>query len=150
MIDLTVIPDRLIVTDLQLVTINFNISDVRFHIDVNKHYYFGKYFNIIIRKNGTVNNTQTLYPLRFNGNQLTWNYTPSDIGTFLVNAVLQNEQNIIVASTTFVVEPDNIISKVNTANNINLFIPDNNGLVAPKYITPEEELYNYNKSKVTL
>ena len=149
MLDLTVVPDRLIVTDKQIVTINFNIADVKFHIDPNKKKYIGTYINITIRKVGSNSFFETLYPLRYNGEELIWNYTPSEVGTFIVDAVPQNSQEIIIISTTYVVEPHTIINKVNTANNINVFTANNNILKAPKYKTAEEERLEYNKGKIT-
>ena len=149
MLDLTVVPDRLIETDKQIVTINFNITDVKFHIDPNKKKYFGTYLNITIRKVGSNLYFETLYPLRYNGEELTWNYTPSEVGTFIIDAVPQNCQENIIISTTLVVEPHNVINKVNTANNINMFTANNNILKAPKYKTESEELLDFNKTKIT-
>jgi hypothetical protein len=116
MLDLTVVPDRLIETDKQIVTINFNITDTKFYIDPNKKKYFGTYINITIRKVGSNLYFETLYPLRYNGEELIWNYTPSEVGTFIIDAVLQNSQEIVITSTTLVVEPRNIINKVNIPN----------------------------------
>jgi hypothetical protein len=150
MLDLTVVPDRLIETDKQIVTINFNITDVKFHIDPNKKKYFGAYINITVRKVGSNLYFETLYPLRYNGEELTWNYTPSEVGTFIIDAVLQNSQEIVITSTTLVVEPRNIINKINTANNINNYIVNNDIIKAPKYKTPEEERLEYNKSIISI
>jgi hypothetical protein len=150
MLDLTVVPDRLIETDNQIVTINFNITDVKFHIDPNKKKYFGTYINITIRKVGSNLYFETLYPLRYNGEELTWNYTPSEVGTFIIDAVPQNSQEIVITSTTLVVEPRNIINKINTANNINNYIVNNDIIKAPKYKSPEEERLEYNKSIISI
>ena len=149
MLDLTVVPDRLIVTDKQIVTINFNIIDVKFHIDPNKKKYIGTYINITVRKVGSNLFFETLYPLRYNGEELIWNYTPSEVGTFIIDAVPQNSQEIIIISSTLVVEPHNVINKVNTANNINMFTANNNILKAPKYKTSDEELLEFNKGKIS-
>ena len=149
MLDLTVVPDRLIETDKQIVTINFNIIDVKFHIDPNKKKYFGTYINITIRKVGSNLYFETLYPLRYNGEELSWNYTPSEVGTFIVDAVPQNCQENVIISTTLVVEPHTVINKINTANNINMFTANNNILKAPKYKTENEELLDFNKTKIS-
>ena len=149
MLDLTVVPDRLIETDKQIVTINFSITDVKFHIDPNNKKYFGTYININIRKFGSNLYFETLYPLRYNGEELTWNYTPSEVGTFIIDAVPQNSQEIVIISSTLVVEPQNVINKVNTSNNINMFSANNNILKAPKYKTENEELLDFNKTKIS-
>jgi len=149
MIVLSIVPDRIIVTDAQIVRIYFNITDTRFSIDLNKSSYFGSYININIRKVGSTD-VITLYPLRFNGTQLVWDYTPSDVGTFIVNAIVQNEPQNIISSSTFIVDPRNIVSNVNTSNNINLFLPNNNIQMAPKYKSPDEEFIEFNKKKISL
>ncbi len=149
MLDLTVVPDRLIETDKQIVTINFNIIDVKFHIDPNKKKYIGAYINITIRKVGSNLYFETLYPLRYNGVELSWNYTPSEVGTFIINAVPQDSQEIVIISTTLVVEPRNVINKINTFNNINMYTVNKNILKAPTYKTPDDELLEFNKGKIT-
>ena len=90
-----------------------------------------------------------MYQQRFNKENLFWNYTPIDIGTFTINAIIQNEQNNIIATATLIIEPHTVFGNINTNNNINSFIINNNIIKPPKYKSEEDHLIEYNKSKVS-
>ena len=112
MISLTSIPER--IKEGETLKVKLNIQG-----QINLKTYKGTYFNIILKKNeGTLGST-TLYPLRFNGNPIEWEINPNSYGsygTFNASCVIQDSSP--VTSTTFIVEPDCIIKKVNTCNNI--------------------------------
>lgn len=112
MISLTSIPD--IIKDGETCKIKLDIQG-----NINLKMYKGNYFNLIVKKNGGTLAPTTLYPLRFNGFPLEWEVNPNSYGsygTFNVNCILQDGP--LITTTTFIVEPDCIINKVNTCNNI--------------------------------
>jgi len=85
----------------------------------NLKMYKGVYFNLILRKNGGTLGPITLYPLKFNGFSLEWEVNPNSYGssgTFNVSCIIQDGNQI--TGTTFIIEPDCIIGKINTCNNI--------------------------------
>ena len=112
MISLISIPERVIQGETLKVKL-----DIQGKINIKT--YKGVYFNLTIKKNGGNLGNTILYPLRFNGNPIEWEINPysymSD-GTFNVNCTIQDGTQIV--STTFVVEPDCIIQKINTCNNL--------------------------------
>ena len=84
--------------------------------------YKNKYFNLNINKNGGNHGSSNLYPLRFNGFPLEWEVNKNSYktyGTFNVSCVIQDGP--LLNSTTFIVDEDCIIKKVNTCNNINVY-----------------------------
>lgn len=113
MISLTSLPDR--IKDGETLKIKLIIQG-----QINLKMYKNTYFNLIIKKNGGTLGSTTLYPLRFNGFDLEWeinSHSYGSYGTFNVGCVIQDTSNPI-SSTTFVVEPNCIIGKANTCNNI--------------------------------
>lgn len=113
MISLTSIPERIIFGETLKVKLSIEGR-------INLSMYKNSYFNLIIKKNGGTLGSTTLYPLKFNGFDLEWEVNPfsySYDGTFNVDCVIQNTSNPIT-NTTFIVEPDCIVKKVNTCNNI--------------------------------
>ena len=112
MISLTSIPDT--IKDGDTGTIKLDIQG-----RINIQMYKGSYFNLIIKKNGGTLAPVTLYPLRFNGFPLEWEVNSNSYGsygTFNVNCIVQDGP--LLTTTTFIVEPDCIIKKINTCNNI--------------------------------
>jgi hypothetical protein len=112
MISLTSIPERII--QGQTLKVKLDIQG-----QINIKMYKGTYFNLVLKKNGGTLGSTTLYPLRFNGFPLEWEVNPNSYGsdgTFNVGCVIQDSNQI--SSTTFIVEPDCIIKKTNTCNNI--------------------------------
>lgn len=112
MISLTSIPERIKEGDTLKVKLEIQGQ-------INLKMYKGTYFNIVLKKNGGTLGSTTLYPLRFNGFPLEWEINPNSYGsygTFNAGCVIQDSNQ--VTSTTFIVEPDCIIKKVNTCNNI--------------------------------
>jgi hypothetical protein len=112
MISLTSIPEK--IKEGETLKLKLDIQG-----KVNLKIYKGTYFNIILKKNGSILGSTTLYPLRFNGIALEWEVNPnsySSYGTFNVGCIIQDSNQ--VTSTTFIVEPNCIIKKVNTCNNI--------------------------------
>jgi hypothetical protein len=86
---------------------------------INNKMYKGSYFNITLKKNGGTLGSVNLYPLRYNGNPIEWEINPNSYGsygTFNATCFIQEGPNL--TSTTFIVEPDCIIGKVNTCNNL--------------------------------
>lgn len=80
----------------------------------------GTYFNIIIKKNGSLLNTVTLYPLRFNGSELEWEineYSYGSEGTFIIDCIFQGSLKVLT-TTTFIVEPCNLVNNANINNNL--------------------------------
>ena len=97
---------------------------------VNKQTYFGKYFKLNIRKNGS-EEVEQLYPLRYNLEPLIWEINSNIYGaygvfygTYNVTASLQNLQKII-ANTNFIVEEQCLIKKTNVCNNITWYENEN-------------------------
>ncbi len=87
---------------------------------VNMATYKNTYFNLTIKKNGGTLGLVTLYPQKFIGCPLEWEVNPYSYGsdgTFNVTCTLQNSLNPI-CNTTFVVEPDCIVGKALSCNNI--------------------------------
>jgi hypothetical protein len=89
----------------------------------NLKMYKGAYFNLMLKKNGGTSGLgqTTLYPLKFNGFPLEWEVNPNSYesdGTFNVGCVEQSGSKNQIASTTFIREPDCVVKKVNTCNNI--------------------------------
>jgi len=121
MITLVSIPE--IIKDGETLKVQLDIQG-----KINKSMYKGSYFNLTIKKNGgDVYGTTTLYPLRYNGFPLEWEINPNSYntyGTFNVTCKIQDGVNI--TNTTFIVEEDCIIKKVNTCNNITNFIQATN------------------------
>lgn len=121
MISLKSIPDIILQGDT--VKIQLNIQG-----QLNLKMYKGKYFNLIVKKNGGTLGNVTLYPLRFNGFPLEWeinsySYEPlGEYGTFNVNCILQNDSNSYsnssIISTTFIIEQKCIEKKINICNNL--------------------------------
>lgn len=112
MISLTSIPERII--EGETLKVKLDIQG-----QINLKMYKGTYFNLILKKNGGTFGTTTLYPLRFNGFPLEWEINQnsySSSGTFNASCIIQD--GIQITNTTFIVEPDCIIKKVNTCNNI--------------------------------
>ena len=112
MISLSSIPERII--DGSTLKVKLEING-----QINIKMYKGTYFNLILKKNGSTLSSTTLYPLRFNGFPLEWEINPNSYGssgTFNVNCIIQDSSQI--TSTTFIVEPDCIVKKINTCNNI--------------------------------
>lgn len=113
MISLTAIPER--IKDGETLKLKLEIKG-----QINVKMYKSEYFNIVFKKNGGTLGSTTLYPLRFNGYDLEWEVNPhsyGSVGTF--NAMLVIQDTIYpIANATFIVEPDCIINKVNTCNNI--------------------------------
>lgn len=112
MISLISIPER--IKEGETLKVKLDIQG-----QINLKMYKGTYFNIVLKKNGGTLGTTTLYPLRFNGFPLEWEVNPNSYGsygTFNVGCVVQDSNQI--TSTTFIVEPDCIVKKVNTCNNI--------------------------------
>lgn len=132
---------------------------------INLKMYKGEYFNLTIKTNGSSNlssnnlkNSTSLYPLRFNGFPLEWDIYPNVYGsngldgdyycnstdnTFIVNCqIVNSNKNIssIMASTTFIVNPDNIYH--NKLENINIF--ENNKQSKDFQIKKQEIPINYN------
>jgi len=88
---------------------------------INLKTYKGVYFNIVLKKNGGTLGPIILYPLKFNGFSLEWEVNPNSYGsygTFNAGCQIQNGDHNQIANTTFIIEPDCIIKKVNTCNNI--------------------------------
>ena len=86
---------------------------------INLKMYKGTYFNLVIKKNGGTLGPTTLYPLRFNGFPLEWEVNQNSYGTygtFNVSCIIQDSNQI--TSTTFIIEPDCFVKKINTCNNI--------------------------------
>lgn len=104
--------------------VNGETLTVKLDIDgqINNKTYKGKYFNVVIKKNGGTLGTVILYPLRFNGNPLEWEINPYSYGsegTFTINCIFQGSSDSVLTSTTFVVEPDCITGRnVNVCNNL--------------------------------
>ncbi len=118
MISLTSIPDR--IKEGETLKIKLEIQG-----QINLKMYKGTYFNLSINKNGGTLGTTTLYPLRFNGFPIEWEVNPNSYGsygTFNVGCQVQNgsliQNGSQITSTTFIVEPDCIVKKINTCNNI--------------------------------
>lgn len=118
MISLTSIPERII--NGESLTVKLEIKG-----QINIKMYKGTYFNLVIKKNGGTLGSTSLYPLRYNGFELKWDVNPNSYGsdgTFNVLLVYQNYSSTLnpngIAGTTFIVEPNCIINKVNTCNNI--------------------------------
>lgn len=112
MISLTAIPER--IKEGETLKMKLDIQG-----QINLKMYKGTYFNIILKKNGGTLGSTTLYPLRFNGFPLEWEINPNSYGsngTFNASCIIQDANQI--TNTTFIVEPDCIIKKVNTCNNI--------------------------------
>jgi hypothetical protein len=114
MISLTSIPERIM--EGETLKVKLDIQG-----QINLKMYKGIYFNLMIKKNGGTSGlgNTTLYPLRFNGFPLEWEVNPNSYGsygTFNVGCVVQDSSQI--TSTTFIVEPDCIVKKINTCNNI--------------------------------
>lgn len=114
MISLSSIPERII--EGETLKIKLDIQG-----QINLKMYKGTYFNLVLKKNGGTSGlgNTTLYPLRFNGFPLEWEVNPNSYGsygTFNVGCVIQDSSQI--TSTTFIVEQDCIVKKVNTCNNI--------------------------------
>ena len=92
---------------------------------INLATYKGVYFNLILKKNGGTLGSTILYPLKFNGFPLEWEVNSNSYGsygTFIVGCIIQNgnnsNNNNQITSTTFIIEPDCIVKKVNTCNNV--------------------------------
>lgn len=118
MISLTSLPERIIFGETLKVKLDINGL-------INIKTYKGKYFNVILKKNGGTLSPVTLYPLKFNGNSLEWEINPYSYGsdgTFNVNCVLQDGSGPIITTTTFIVEPDCIVKDANTCNNLTTII----------------------------
>lgn len=114
MISLTSIPER--IKDGETLKIKLDIQG-----QINIKMYKGTYFNMILKQNGGTCGlgNSTLYPLRFNGYPLEWEVNPNSYGTygtFNASCIIQNSKQI--TSTTFIVEPDCIVKKINTCNNL--------------------------------
>jgi hypothetical protein len=112
MISLTSEPE--IIKDGEILKLKLNIQG-----QINNKMYKGSYFNITLKKNGGTLGSVNLYPLRYNGNPLEWEVNPNSYGsygTFNATCFIQEGPNL--TSTTFIVEPDCIIGKVNTCNNL--------------------------------
>ncbi len=112
MISLSSIPER--INQGQTLKVKLDIQG-----QINIKMYKGTYFNLILKKNGGTLGTTILYPLRFNGFPLEWEVNPNSYGsdgTFNVGCIIQDSNQI--TSTTFIVEPDCMIKKTNTCNNI--------------------------------
>lgn len=112
MISLISIPER--IKEGETLKIKLDIQG-----QINLKMYKGAYFNLVLKKNGGTLGTTTLYPLRFNGFPLEWEVNPNSYGsygTFNVVCIIQDSNQI--TNTTFIVEPDCIVKKINTCNNI--------------------------------
>lgn len=114
MISLTSIPSK--IKEGETLKIKLDIQG-----QINLKTYKGVYFNLVLKKNGGTSGlgNTTLYPLKFNGNPLEWEVNHNSYGsygTFNVSCIIQNSNQI--TGTTFIVEPDCIIKKANTCNNI--------------------------------
>jgi hypothetical protein len=107
-------PER--ITNGETLTVKLEIEG---QINIKTHK--GNYFNVVIKKNGGTLGSVTLYPLRFNSNSLEWEINPYSYGsdgTFTVNCIYQGSSSVL-ASTTFVVEPDCVGGRnVNVCNNL--------------------------------
>jgi hypothetical protein len=115
MISLTSIPERII--EGETLKVKLDIQG-----QINLKMYKGTYFNLVLKKNGGTLGSTTLYPLRFNGFPLEWEVNPNSYGsygTFNVGCVVQDSNQL--TSTTFIVEPDCVVKKINTCNNITSF-----------------------------
>lgn len=109
---------------------------------INKTMYKGSYFNLTLKKNGGTHGSTTLYPLRFNGFPLEWEVNSNSYntyGTFNVTCNIQDGPQI--SSTTFIVEEDCIIKKINTCNNISNLIQAQN--YKSQFITKKEQSIDY-------
>lgn len=112
MISLTSIPER--INEGETLKVKLDIQG-----QINLKMYKGTYFNIILKKNGSTLGSTTLYPLRFNGFPLEWEINPNSYGSYgTFNATCVVQDSVQVTNTTFIVEPDCIIKKTNTCNNI--------------------------------
>ena len=88
---------------------------------INEQTYYGKYFNLNIKKNGT-NKIETLYPLRYNLEPLIWEINPfiyNSYGTFNVIAIIQDGPQI--STCTFIVLEQCTIGKINICNNLSSY-----------------------------
>lgn len=113
MISLTSIPERIL--EGETLKIKLDIQG-----QINQKMYKGTYFNLILKKNGGTHGSTTLYPLRFNGFPLEWEINPNSYGsngTFNVGCVVQDSISTIT-NTTFIVDLDCIVGKINTSSNI--------------------------------
>ena len=112
MISLTSIPER--ITEGNTLKVKLDIQG-----QINLKMYKGTYFNLVLKKNGGTHGSTNLYPLRFNGFPLEWEVNPNSYGsygTFNVTCIIQDSNQI--TNTTFIVEPDCVVKKINTCNNI--------------------------------
>jgi hypothetical protein len=113
MISLTTNEER--IKDGETIDVELNISGA-----INIREYKGKYFNLIIKKNGEKIYTKTLNPLRFNKNPLIWNindYSYSSTGTYIISCVIQ-DTNKQIANTNFIVESDLLCNKSNNLSSL--------------------------------
>ena len=135
MISLTPNTER--IQDGETIYIKLNIQG-----NNNIKMYKNKYFNLNINKNGGNHGSSNLYPLRFNGFPLEWEVNRNSyktFGTFNVSCVIQDGP--LLNTTTFIVEEDCIIKKINTCNNINVF--EQNKLLKSEFIKKEEQKIDY-------
>lgn len=112
MISLTALPER--IKEGETLKLKLDIQG-----QINLKMYKNTYFNVVLKKNGGTLGSTTLYPLRFNGFPLEWEVNPNSYGsygTFNVNCIVQDGAPI--TNTTFIIEPDCVVKKVNTCNNI--------------------------------
>ena len=112
MISLTSEPE--VIKDGETLKIKLNIQG-----QINKSMYKGTYFNLIIKKNGAILGPITLYPLRYNGFPIEWEVNPNSYGSYgTFPVMLQIQDGRTISNTTFIVEPNCVIGKINTCNNI--------------------------------
>jgi hypothetical protein len=111
MISLRATPDRIIQGD----TLKLELEITG---QLNNKTYYGKYFNITLKKNGSTDSSN-LYPLRYNYEPLVWEVNPNSYefhGTYTANCVLQGGP--LITSTTFIIYEDCVVGKVDTCNNL--------------------------------
>ena len=113
MISLKATPDRII----QGETLKLELEITG---QLNNKTYYGKYFNIVLKKNGSkTNDLSNLYPLRYNYEPLIWEVNPNSYefhGTYTANLIIQGGP--IITSTTFIIYEKCVVGRVDTCNNI--------------------------------
>lgn len=136
MISLTSKPERIM--DGEILSMKLEING-----KVNNQMYLGKYFNLVIKKNGSISaKPETLYPQRYNLVPLVWEINQNSYisaGTFNVFATIQDGP--IVSTGTFIVDEITIVNKIDTSNNISSMINTQN--IKTKYKKTQEQIPDY-------